>query len=47
MSFGKVPSEERATSNIKLSLIVVLALEQVCPPEYQRAQCAFKDSMIH
>lgn len=22
-------------------------LKQACPPEYQRAQCAFKDSMIH
>jgi hypothetical protein len=24
-----------------------LTLEQTCPPEYQGAQCAFKDSMIH
>ena len=24
-----------------------MTLEQACPPEYQRAQCAFKDSMIH
>ena len=22
-------------------------LEQACPMEYQEAQCAFKDSMIH
>jgi hypothetical protein len=26
---------------------VEMALEQACPPEYQGAQCAFKDSMIH
>ena len=25
----------------------VMTLEQACPPEYQGAQCAFKDSMIH
>jgi hypothetical protein len=24
-----------------------MTLKQVCPPEYQRAQCAFKNSMIH
>ena len=24
-----------------------MTLEQACPPEYQRAQCAFKNSMIH
>ena len=24
-----------------------MALEQVCPPEYQGAQYAFKDSMTH
>jgi hypothetical protein len=24
-----------------------LTLKQVCPMEYHRAQCAFKDSMIH
>ena len=26
---------------------VLLILKQACSPEYQRAQCAFKDSMIH
>jgi hypothetical protein len=26
---------------------VVMTLEQACPSEYQGAQCAFKDSMIH
>ncbi|QOU23266.1 hypothetical protein BRETT_003459 [Brettanomyces bruxellensis] len=24
-----------------------MTLKQACPPEYQRAQCAFKNSMIH
>ena len=28
-------------------LMVEMTLEQACPPEYWRAQCAFKDSMIH
>jgi hypothetical protein len=31
----------------QLRLRVVMTLEQACPPEYQGAQCAFKDSMIH
>ena len=26
---------------------VEMTLEQACPEEYQWAQCAFKDSMIH
>ena len=38
---------EPATPNTKQSLRVVMTLEQACPPEYQRAQCAFKNSMIH
>jgi hypothetical protein len=25
----------------------LMTLEQACLPEYQKAQCAFKDSMIH
>ena len=33
--------------NTKPGLRVEMTLEQACPPEYQRAQCAFKDSMIH
>ena len=33
--------------NTKPGLIGEMTLEQACPPEYQRAQCAFKDSMIH
>ena len=31
----------------KRGLMVEMALGQACPPEYWRAQCAFKDSMIH
>jgi hypothetical protein len=30
--------------SLELSL---MTLEQACLPEYQEAQCAFKDSMIH
>ena len=38
----------RALPNTKeLTLRGVMTLEQVCPSEYQRAQYAFKDSMIH
>ena len=33
--------------NTKQGLRVEMTLEQACPPEYWRAQCAFKDSMIH
>ena len=33
--------------NARQSLRVVMTLEQACPPECWRAQCAFKDSMIH
>ena len=36
-----------AEPNTKPGLICVMTLEQACPSEYQRAQCAFKDSMIH
>ena len=35
------------TSNTKQCLRVVMTLEQAYPLEYQRVQCAFKDSMIH
>jgi hypothetical protein len=31
----------------KRGLSGVMTLERACPPEYQGAQCAFKDSMIH
>ena len=33
--------------NAKLGLSGEMTLGQACPPEYRRAQCAFKDSMIH
>ena len=35
------------TPKTKLGLRVAMTLEQACPSEYQGAQCAFKDSMIH
>jgi hypothetical protein len=35
------------TPNTKRSLMGEMTLEQACPSEYQRAQCAFKNSMIH
>jgi hypothetical protein len=37
----------RTLPNTKLCLRVEMALGQVYPPEYQRVQYAFKDSMIH
>ena len=40
-------SHARQTPNTKQSLRVQMTLEQACPMEYQGAQCAFKDSMIH
>ena len=36
-----------AAPKTKRGLSGVMTLEQACPPEYQGAQCAFKDSMIH
>jgi hypothetical protein len=40
-------SDSASWPNIKRGLGGVMALGQACPPEYQGAQCAFKDSMIH
>jgi hypothetical protein len=40
-------AKARQTPNTKQSLKVQMTLEQACPMEYQGAQCAFKDSMIH
>ena len=37
----------RTRPNTKLGLIGEMTLGQACPSEYQGAQCAFKDSMIH
>ena len=43
-----VPPREGPTRPItKASFEVLLTLKQTCLPEYQKAQCAFKDSMIH
>ena len=36
-----------ASPKTKRGLIGEMTLEQVCPKEYQGAQYAFKDSMIH
>jgi hypothetical protein len=38
---------EAQVPNARRSLRVEMTLEQACPPEYWRAQCAFKDSMTH
>ena len=38
---------DRGSPKTKLGLSGEMTLEQACPPEYRRAQCAFKDSMIH
>jgi hypothetical protein len=35
------------SSNARQGLRVEMTLEQACPPECWRAQCAFKDSMTH
>jgi hypothetical protein len=40
-------SPKGQTPNTKQGLRVQMTLEQACPLEYQWAQCAFKDSMIH
>ena len=32
---------------MKKEVRVKLILKQTCSPEYQKAQCAFKDLMIH
>ena len=43
--FGDAPGG--TSHQYQAELVVVMTLEQACPPEYRRAQCAFKDSMIH
>ena len=45
LPFGPVPGDEGPTH--KPCLRAAMTLGQACPPEYQGAQCAFKDSMIH
>ena len=46
LPFGPVPGGTRGPTH-KPCLRAAMTLGQACPPEYQGAQCAFKDSMIH
>ena len=39
------PVQDQPMINQRLRFL--MTLEQACLPEYQKAQCAFKDSMIH
>ena len=41
------PSPGGRSPTHKPCLRAAMTLGQACPPEYQGAQCAFKDSMIH
>ncbi len=47
MHFGRASADGGPAPNTKRGLIGEMTLEQACPSEYQGAQCAFKDSMIH
>ena len=58
MRLGRVSSGEETAHPKSASLVVppgtarvwrelLLILKRACSPEYRRAQCAFKDSMIH
>ncbi len=48
LPFGPVPPERGdGDPTHKPGLRAAMTLGQACPPEYQGAQCAFKDSMIH
>jgi hypothetical protein len=44
---GPSPREGGRDPTHKPGLRAAMTLGQACPPEYQGAQCAFKDSMIH
>ena len=44
---GPSPRGEDGGPTHKPCLRAAMTLGQACPPEYQGAQCAFKDSMIH
>src|SRR6185437_3461557 len=46
LPFGHAPGGGEGPTH-KPRLRAVMTLGQACPPEYQGAQCAFKDSMIH
>ncbi|KAJ5776758.1 hypothetical protein N7520_000010 [Penicillium odoratum] len=47
LPFGPVPRRGGQGPTHKPGLRAAMTLGQACPPEYQGAQCAFKDSMIH
>jgi hypothetical protein len=48
LPFGPAPREPGGWGPThKPCLRAAMTLGQACPPEYQGAQCAFKDSMIH
>ena len=47
LPFGPVPRRAGEGPTHKPCLRAAMTLGQACPPEYQGAQCAFKDSMIH
>jgi hypothetical protein len=48
LPFGPAPREPGGEGPThKPCLRAAMTLGQACPPEYQGAQCAFKDSMIH
>ena len=50
LPFGPVPGlmlNRDGGPTHKPCLRAAMTLGQACPPEYQGAQCAFKDSMIH
>ena len=44
---GPSPGKGDGGPTHKPCLRAAMTLGQACPPEYQGAQCAFKDSMIH
>ena len=44
---ARPPGEGDGGPTHKPCLRAAMTLGQACPPEYQGAQCAFKDSMIH
>lgn len=44
---AKPPHPSFSSSLQTIEVENLMTLKQACPPEYQRAQGAFKDSMIH
>ena len=47
ISEGRLPGRLIFHDQAKELELILMTLEQACLPEYQEAQCAFKDSMIH